>query len=157
MDIPMEQSFASVVRYVQEKADKTADFIYKNIPENFQVPSVYFQVPTATSRKATLSAYLTILNVDIWFLHRGDWDANAAAVQVRNSILLDNLHIPIRNEDGSLSGKCLHIEEPEVRKIDEGIVQLSIRVKSYTKKPETALAQAERFQIIWNRITAYKA
>ena len=43
--IELEQSFASVVRYIQNKADNNAALYFDDLPEAFAVPSLYFPVP----------------------------------------------------------------------------------------------------------------
>ena len=41
--IELEQSFASVVRYIQNKADNNAALYFDDLPEAFAVPSLYFR------------------------------------------------------------------------------------------------------------------
>ena len=62
--IELEQSFASVVRYIQNKADNNAALYFDDLPEAFAVPSLYFPVPRTDTRKVTFSTYLTTLYLD---------------------------------------------------------------------------------------------
>ena len=39
--IELEQSFASVVRYIQNKADNNAALYFDDLPEAFAVPSLF--------------------------------------------------------------------------------------------------------------------
>lgn len=153
MEIALDQAMASIIRYVQDKAGEGTKFYYEDVPESFYVPSVFFPVPSTTSKIATLSTCRITLSVDIWFMRRNNWDAYKAAMDMQNLILTDGRRIPIVAEDGTFAGKNLLLEEVGTRKIDEGIVQLSIRANLYTRK-ETAQTQMKKLCILWGKITA---
>lgn len=91
--IELEQSFASVVRYIQNKADNNAALYFDDLPEAFAVPSLYFPVPRTDTRKVTFSTYLTTLYLDTWFMEATDWQAYADAATVRDSLMMDECKV----------------------------------------------------------------
>ena len=76
--IELEQSIASVVRYIQNKADNNATLYFDDLPEAFAVPSLYFPVPRTDTQKVTFDTYLTTLYLDTWFMEATDWQAYSA-------------------------------------------------------------------------------
>ncbi len=64
-------------------------------------------------------------------MERYDWDAEAKAADMRDMLLLDNCCIPVYEENGTKAGYEVRVAEPETRKIDEGIVQLSFSFEVY--------------------------
>ena len=93
--IELEQSFASVVRYIQNKADNNAALYFDDLPEAFAVPSLYFPVPRTDTKKVTFSTYLTTLYLDTWFMEATDWQAYADAATVRDSLMMDECKVRV--------------------------------------------------------------
>lgn len=153
MDIILEQILASAVRYIQENDVEGTKLYFDEIPENFYVPSVYFPVPQTSGRKATLSSYCVTVTVNCWMMARTDWEANARALNIRDSLMLDGCAVPIVKEDGNRTGKCFRTGEPEVRRIDEGIVQVSFPVKSYFMPKAPQATRMQNLYIAWKKAT----
>ena len=84
MNVNLEQSLAAVVRFIQDNSEEGTQLYFDEIPENFYVPSVYFQIPYSAGRKATLSSYCTTMTMNIWFMAHLDWDAQAVAASMRD-------------------------------------------------------------------------
>ena len=64
MNVNLEQSLAAVVRFIQDNSEEGTQLYFDEIPENFYVPSVYFQIPYSAGRKATLSSYCTTMTMN---------------------------------------------------------------------------------------------
>ena len=103
MNVNLEQSLAAVVRFIQDNSEEGTQLYFDEIPENFYVPSVYFQIPYSAGRKATLSSYCTTMTMNIWFMAHLDWDAQAVAASMRDEIMLNDCQVPIVDEDGKVS------------------------------------------------------
>ena len=131
MNVNLEQSLAAVVRFIQDNSEEGTQLYFDEIPENFYVPSVYFQIPYSSGRKATLSSYCTTMTMNIWFMAHFDWDAQVVAASMRDEIMLNDCQVPIVDEDGKVTGKALRVTPPTTRKVDEGIVQLSLSFDVY--------------------------
>ena len=55
MNVNLEQSLAAVVRFIQDNSEEGTQLYFDEIPENFYVPSVYFQIPYSAGRKGFLT------------------------------------------------------------------------------------------------------
>lgn len=153
MDVTLEQSLASAVRYIQEHDIDGARNYFDEVPESFYVPSRYFPVPNTSSRKVSLSAYCTEITMEVWFMDRTDWEANARATAIRNQIILNRCRLPIVNSDGSYTGEKLRVKEPELRKIDEGIVRATILIQDYFRVEDDALEKVQEYIYNWRKAT----
>lgn len=150
MDISLEQSLAAVIRFIQDNSEEGTKLYFEDISEDFYVPSVYFQIPYTTGRKATLSSYCTTMTMNIWIMERSDWEAQTKAAGMRDGIMLNNCLIPIMDEEGKATGKSLRVTPPTTRKIDDGIVELSISFDVYFQ-PEVQTTKMQKFYIAWSK------
>ena len=146
MNVNLEQSLAAVVRFIQDNSEEGTQLYFDEIPENFYVPSVYFQIPYSAGRKATLSSYCTTMTMNIWFMAHLDWDAQVVAASMRDEIMLNDCQVPIVDEDGKATGKALRVTPPTTRKVDEGIVQLSLSFDVFFQ-PEAQRTKMQKFYL----------
>ena len=77
-----------------------------------------------------------------------DWDAQAVAASMRDEIMLNDCQVPIVDEDGKVTGKALRVTPPTTRKVDEGIVQLSLSFDVYFQ-PEAQRTKMQKFYLAW--------
>lgn len=129
--LALEQCLASAVRYIQNHAGFEGAPYFDEEPEEYRVPSLYFPVPWTQSKKVTLASYRSTLIFQCQFMASTDWEAYQTAINVRDCLLLDGCCIPMMNKDGTVSDSAVRILEPEVRKIERGIVQLSFDIQHY--------------------------
>lgn len=127
----LEQSLASAVRYIQNRSGIETAPYFDEEPEAYMVPSLYFPVPWTRSKKVTLSTYRSSLIINCQFMASTDWEAYQTAVNVRDCILLDGCCIPLMKKDGTLEKTSVRIVDPEVKRIERGIVQLSFELQHY--------------------------
>ena len=145
MGITLEQAFASIIRYVQGTVGTGSKLYLDELPENFQVPSVYFPVPTTESRQATFDTWLTEIYVDVWFMGGNDWDANSMAVTVRDGLLRNRCLIDIVSNDGTATGRKFRLTEPRIRKLSEQCVSLSTRIRNYVSFQDNDIDRVMEF------------
>ena len=150
MNVNLEQSLAAVVRFIQDNSEEGTKLYFEDISEDFYVPSIYFQIPYTAGRKATLSSYCTTMTMNIWIMERSDWEAQAKAADMRDGIMLNNCLIPIMDEEGKATWKSLRVTPPTTRKIDDGIVELSISFDAYFQ-PEVQTTKIQKFYITWSK------
>ena len=106
----MDQEMASIIRYIKDVNQNTRIYL-KKMPQNFEVPAVYFPSPELIAFE---------LASDILF-------------NIASNMFL----IPLRNIDGSLVGKNISIREPNLSKVEDGIYSIEIiwdSIKTYTQK-----------------------
>lgn len=149
MLITLEQSLASTIRYVQDHSDENIILYFEKIPETFAVPSIYFPVPWTESKKISLGTYSVVVNFECWFLASTDWLAQEAADNVKYALLLDNCIIPRINLEGNAEKKGFVATEPSTKKIGDGTVRLSFRVKQYFSKAQEAVQAVNKIQTVW--------
>lgn len=151
MEITLEQGLAAVVRYIQDHAEEGTKLYFDELPEDFYVPSVYFQIPFTSGRKATLRTYCTTINLNCWFMESQDWDAYAKAAEMRDLIMLNNCIVPLYDLDGNRTGKGIRTGVPDTRKIDDGTVQLSLSFDIYFC-PEEEHQKMQKLYIAWKDV-----
>lgn len=150
MEITLEQSLAAAVRYIQDNSETNTKLYFDEIPEDFYVPSIYFQVPTTSGRKATLRSYCTTITMNVWFMASDDWSAYANAAEMRDKIMLDNCEMPVYAADGKNTERYIRVNEPDTRRIDEGINQLSFSIDVYFH-PEYQKTKIQTLHTAWNK------
>lgn len=146
MEITLEQSLASAIRYIQDNTMEGTEYYFGKIPEDYYVPSVYFQIPFLSGEKATLRTYRQTLTMNVWFMEYETWDAQRKAAEMLEKIMLDNCIFPIVSEDGNKSEKGLRVKEPATRKIEDGIVQLTFSFDAYFH-PERDVTKMKKLYI----------
>lgn len=144
MDITLEQNLASAIRYIQDNTAEGTEYYFGEIPEDYKVPSIYFQLPYTTGSKATLRSYRTRMTLNIWFMDAGTWNAQRRASDMMENIMLDDCVFPIVEKDGEKRETGLRVVEPETRKIENGIVQLAFSFDSYFY-PEKDTQKIQKF------------
>lgn len=150
MEITLEQSLASAIRYIQDNSDEGMEYYFGEIPENYFVPSVYFQIPFLSGEKATLRTYRKTLTMNVWFMASETWDAQTSAATMLEKMMMDNCIFPIVSKDGTRTGGGSRIKEPSTRKIEEGIVQLTFSFDTYFH-PEKDVEKMKKFYIELNK------
>ncbi len=151
MEITLEQGLAAVVRYIQDHAEEGTKLYFDELPEDFYVPSVYFQIPFTSGRKATLRTYCTAITLNCWFMEAQDWDAYAKAAEMRDSIMLDNCVVPLYDVEGNRTGRGIRTGFPDTRKIADGTVQLSLSFDIYFR-PEEEHQKMQKLYIAWKDV-----
>lgn len=144
MDITLEQGLASAIRYIQDNTAEGTEYYFGEIPEDYKVPSIYFQPPYTTGDKVTLRSYRTRATLNVWFMNAQTWDAQKLAHDMMECIMLDDCIFHIVNVEGEKLEKGLRVTEPETRKIENGIVQLAFSFDAYFH-PEKDAPKIQKF------------
>ena len=152
MNIPLEQSIGSVVRYIKDRDGESIKAYFDEVPEGYAVPSLYFPVPYIECRKVSLRSFRISIMMEVWVMDRSNWEAEKRAAALRDSLLLDDLVIPVRALDGKLTGKSIRTLEPTQRKIDTGVVSLNFTVREYIHA-EASAVKAEHIYTVWKMIS----
>ena len=100
---------------------------YDTVPEGFNLPCIYFPVPEIEQYAGGVGTYQRHYS---WFINffekttRAAW--NTVSLVQHESITQHNM-IPLICDDGSVEGYFLHIQSPDIKKIEEGAAQLYIQ------------------------------
>lgn len=130
------QEIASIMKFVLDNSDGVSPY-YNSVPENFVVPSVYFNVPIAKTRGDTTSGYSIDYDFDILFFHKTVNEAYDITLNVLTIINSNKCKIPLIDWEGKPTGKYVRISETSISKSDEIKVSLKLTfsmLKPYTTK-----------------------
>lgn len=141
----LEQDLASIMRFLTEKSGNPAPY-YNNVPEQFRVPAIYFPRPDIGSSGDTLNTYALDFSLFVKFFHRTKEDAYELGYTAMNALLERRNRIPLIDESGKPTGKCIRIRDPTLRAVDESAVQLQIdwtARKPFEVEPATMIKAVE--------------
>ena len=145
-----EQEAASVMRYVLEAAGNPAPY-YHNVPERFQVPSVFFPTPEVTTGPDTLLSYYVDFLWHIKFFARTAEDAYAKGMRTLTAIQAGRRLVPLIDPEGNATGERLRLYDPALKAIDApaglGTAQLSVSWRSRRPYDRAAVMMMARFHL----------
>ena len=152
----LEQEVASLIKFILDSAGNPAPY-YNEVKENFVVPSIYFPSPEIDSDGETFNTYRLGYIWRVKLFHKTTEDAYAMALKVLVALKAARNLIPLIGEDGEETGELLRIEDPEAKKLDSGVYQLTINWDSRRpyNDPEFPKAQAYSMEA-WSKRELYE-
>ena len=133
----IEQELASIAKFILTAAGNPTPY-YWNIMEDFSRPSIFFPSPEIDSEGETFRTY----RLDyVWFLqffHNSTTEAHYMALSAYEAIKKARNLVPLIDENGeklTAGIKGIRLDEPRLKPIDDGVVQLTIRFAS--RRPYT--------------------
>ena len=120
----LETEIAALVRFMDPLNLKT---YFKELPEGFATPSVYFPPPEVSSGTHSLSAYSNVFS------------------QIEKSILGRRSRIPLYDKDGKPAGKSFRIDKVGIKNIDTGVTQVTLNWKTLTAYDDETYIKAVNF------------
>lgn len=121
----LEQDIASIIKFTLDKAGNPAPYYWK-VPKSFAVPSVYFPEPEIDTGSDTLSTYSLDYFWNVVFFHKTSGEAYRLALQVLTEIRARRNLIAVIDTDGSETEEILRVNDPKLKPLDNGAVQLEI-------------------------------
>lgn len=120
----------------------------RNVPANFEVPSMYFPPPFSFDGNDTTSTYLKTYSLSVKLFHEDSREANNEAERIADVVRSRKNIIPIVNEYGSESGDYIRINRIEVRIGDHGVANIILEWDSryYYETPSWNPAEYFSFQ-----------
>lgn len=125
----LEQELASIFGFVLTAAGNPYPY-YRDLPQDFRVPAAYFPIPEIITSGDTFSSYGAEYDWYIKFIHSETQEAYEIALSALTALKEARNLVPLRAQDGKLTGKGVRIKDPELRTLDKGVVQLKIRFVS---------------------------
>lgn len=139
----LEQEIASVMNFLIEATGRPKPY-YRNVPEGFVVPSIFFPIPELTSSGDTMRTYKTEYSWYVKFFGKYDEDAYALGLAALNAIKSKRNLVPLIDETGSELDEGIRISDPTLRPLDDGATQLAIRWESRKPYEDGDYAAIER-------------
>ena len=120
-----EQEIASIIAFTLEKADNPNPYYY-SVPESFVFPAMFFPQPEIITRGETFHSYAMEY---AWYINVFA-ETTEEAYQIALSVLMAikdrrNL-VPLIGTNGKPIGSQLRLNDPELRPVDTGVVQITI-------------------------------
>lgn len=139
----LEQEIASIYYFVSKVISVTPYF--KEVPEDMLVPCVFYPPPEASGKNFSLSTYAVDFIMYAKFIDADTMEACSMALSVLQAIMAGGNKIPLYRQDGSSEGKSFRINNPEAKKVEEGVYQLELSWKRYTAIDITVANKAIEF------------
>ena len=132
----MEQEVGSTAKYILTAVGNGVHPYYRNLPENFQYPAVYFPVPEVDTSNATFDTYFSDYLLMVTFFHASKQDAYELALTALTAIKQNRNLVPLLDNSGKQIGsKYLRLKDPKIRCTSENTAVLVISFT--TRKPYT--------------------
>lgn len=153
----LEQDIASIIKFTLDKAGNPAPYYWK-VPKSFAVPSVYFPTPEIDTGSDTLSTYSMNYVWRIIFFHKTSESAYQRALRVLTAIRARRNMIAVIDIDGNETKEILRVNDPKLKPLDNGAVQLEITWTSRRlyDAEESEKAQAYHIQQ-WGKPELYES
>ncbi|WP_139491786.1 phage portal protein [Brevibacillus dissolubilis] len=101
-----------------------------NIPEGMKIPALYISAPTVSDAVDTTTTYQKQYVLSIKVFHTDTPQAFDLAEVIADEIRNRRSLIPLVNEAGEPNGQSLRIEQTDVKTVDTGVAQLTIKWRS---------------------------
>lgn len=128
MEIPMNQTFASVVRYIQQ-IEPDCKLYFTDLPEKMMIPCIYFPTPNVEAKKIALNKYQITTDIECQCFAMSDWLAMDMAQNITFTILTDDCIIPIVDAMGKDTGQKIKISSPEYEKQEENVYFITFQMR----------------------------
>ena len=142
----IEREIASVIKFVIDTSGNPYPY-YREIPEGFLIPAVYFPVPEIETDNDTLSSYKLTYIWFIKFFHKSTPKAYEMAAKVLKELKGGRNQIPIVSDKGFNTGKSFYVKNTGIKTIESGTVQFSIEWESRKLYTYEAVLKTRRYYI----------
>lgn len=121
----LEKETASIANFVTKAAGNVKSY-YRNMLEDFYVPSIYFPSPEIISESDTFDGYKAEYTMFVNFFHSSTELAYELALPVLHKINAARRLIPLVDEKGRNTGKYIRVKNVQLKKVDECAYQMQI-------------------------------
>ncbi|MGC5326437.1 phage portal protein [Brevibacillus sp. SYSU BS000544] len=138
----MFQELGSVVNFCLSKFN--AKVYTHNVPEGMVIPALFVPPPAVVDGPDTTITFQKSYTLPIKVFHMDNHEAYLAAEQIADGIRFARNLVPILSEDGNRTGQYLRISLSEVKMIDDGVAQITLKWRSrYHYSKETFMKMAK--------------
>ncbi|MGE6857490.1 phage portal protein [Bacillus pumilus] len=118
----MNQEVGSIMHYCYRKFP--VKVYEKKIPEQFQIPSMYFPAAWVNTRNDTVSTFLKTYTLHIKVFHKDSEQAHDAAESIVDALSADRNFIQMVNVEGEPLDQYVRIKRAETRNGDQGVATI---------------------------------
>lgn len=139
----LEYEIAAMYGFIDGTINATAYF--KEIPENFVVPCVFYPTPEQSGAAFSTSKHATDFTMYVKFMAKDTMEAYSLASAVMKNLVENRLKVLLVDENGKPTGKRFQIKEPVIRKVDSGVYQMQVSWRRYSLYNKDAVTMAQSF------------
>ncbi len=113
------------------------ELYFESVPENFQIPALYFPPSEVDSSESALNSFATRRTIYAKTFAVDKHTALELAEEIQQGILVNRGHIPLYDIDGIATGTYFKVDASEVRAVDEGMAQITFSynlIKNYAEE-----------------------
>lgn len=118
----MNQEVGAIMNYCYKQFP--VKVYVKEIPEQFQIPSMYFPAAWVNTRNDTVSTFLKTYTLHIKVFHKDSGQAHDAAESIVDALSADRNIIQMISGDGELLEQYIRIKRAETRIADQGVATI---------------------------------
>ena len=139
----LEYEIAAIYYFIDSTIKATSYF--KEVPHNFMVPCVFYPTPEQSGGVFSVSKYKTDFVMYIKFMAKDTLEAYSMASKVMQELMKNKRKVPLVDEKGKSIRKNFQINNPVIRKVDNGVYQMEVSWKRYTSYNANIVAKAQEF------------
>lgn len=121
----MDQYESSLARACLELGGISV-FYEDNVPEDFEIPSLYFPPAETAPSGLGLNSYQTKYSIYAKIFALTKREACGLAEKIARGIMDKKCRLPVYREDGTDSGQLMKLELPVSWAVDEGMAQVTL-------------------------------
>lgn len=115
------------------------------VPEDMEIPCVFYPSPHQKSGDFSTNTYATTFTLYAKVMDIDNVSAGGKCSQIVHAISGNRYKVPLVDEKGKRTGKNFRIDSMEATKADEGVWQIEISWKRYTRFNEKSATLAREF------------
>jgi len=141
----LDIEIASAMEFLIENSGNPSPY-YWNIPQDFVVPAVFFPQPEIRSSGDTFSTYALEFSWFVKFFAKDTGAAHSLGFASLTALNRARGNISLIGEDGNPTGRTFRIDDPSLRIVDDGAVQLTLMWDSRRPYHQEEYEQMAEFQ-----------
>lgn len=141
----LEHEIAAIYYFIAETVD--AEPYFQEVPENLIIPCVFYPSPEQSGGVFSSSKYKTDFIMYVKFMAGSTRKAYEMGSSVLQKLMKENRKIPLVNERGVKTGKKFQINNPDLKRIDNGVYQMKISWVRYSEYTRNSVDRAHEFFI----------
>ncbi|MEC1262508.1 phage portal protein [Bacillus swezeyi] len=102
----------------------------KEIPDHFQIPSLYFPPPSVFDENDTVSTFKKVFSLNVKLFHHDSQKAHDHAERIADAVRQVRHAIPLVDQSGADTGESLRISRIETRIGDAGTASIIVQWNS---------------------------
>lgn len=121
----LEQEVASIMAFALSGAGSPSPYYY-DVPEQFNFPAMYFPQPEISTRGETFRTYASEYAWYINILCETTQEAHERGLALLTKLKQARNLVPVIDTEGNDTGEKLRLNDPALKNIDTGVVQVTI-------------------------------